>query len=160
MTASCFFSLNGQNLSALVCAGLGSMPAFSGGPAYLNDPAKVAVVNNGPLPAGRYYIVSRQSGGKLGWLRELIAERASGAGRSEWFALYRIDGKIDDFTFVEGVRRGNFRLHPIGRRGISEGCITLLSLTQFNRLRTHLLSQESKLIPGTNIKYFGTVDVR
>lgn len=136
------------------------MPAFSGKPAYVNDPAKVMVANRGPLPTGRYYIVDRQSGGKLGWLKELMTERTSAAGRSQWFALYRVDGEIDDFTFVEGVRRGNFRLHPIGRRGISEGCITLLSPVQFNRLRAHLLSQETKLIPGTNIKYFGTVDVR
>jgi hypothetical protein len=160
MTASCFFSLNGQNLSSLVCQGLGSMPAFSGKPGYLNDPAKVAVADNGPLPPGRYYIVDRQSGGRLGWLKEWTADRAAPINRNQWFALYRIDGKIDDYTFVEGVRRGNFRLHPIGPRGISKGCITLLSPSQFLRLRTFLLSQEPKLVPGTNTKYFGTVDVR
>jgi hypothetical protein len=136
------------------------MPAFSGRPGYLNDPAKVAVPNNGPLPAGRYYIVDRQSGGKLGWLRELTTDRASRTHRSQWFALYRIDGEIDDYTFVEGVKRGNFRLHPIGRTGISEGCITLLSQTQFDRLRAFLIAQETKLIPGTNTRFFGTVDVR
>ncbi|MDE8555645.1 DUF2778 domain-containing protein [Pantoea vagans] len=33
---------------------------------------------------------------------------------STWFGLFRDDGKIDDLTFVQGIRRGNFRLHPIG----------------------------------------------
>jgi hypothetical protein len=32
---------------------------------------------------------------------------------------------IDDSTFVDGVRRGEFRFHPKGRLGISLGCITL-----------------------------------
>ncbi|WP_254367149.1 tlde1 domain-containing protein [Paraburkholderia sp. NMBU_R16] len=30
----------------------------------------------------------------------------------QWFALYRNDGVVDDYTFIDGVRRGNFRLHP------------------------------------------------
>lgn len=160
MTASCLFSLNGQTLSALVCQGLGSLPAFSGRPGYFNDPAKVAVPEHGPLPPGRYYIVGRQSGGRLGWLKELLTDNTSRTGRNRWFALYRIDGQIDDYTFIQGVKRGNFRLHPIGSRGSSEGCITLLSHAHFDRLRAFLLSQESRLIPGTTTKYFGTVDVR
>jgi hypothetical protein len=160
MTASCFFSLNGQNLSSFICQGLGGMPAFSGKPGYLNDPTKVAVAEHGPLPPGRYYIVGRESGGRLGWLKEVLADRTSRTGRNQWFALYRIDNQIDDYTFVQGVKRGNFRLRPIGPRGISEGCITLLSHTHFGRLRAFLLSQEARLIPGTNTKYFGTVDVR
>lgn len=159
MTASCFFHLNGRNLSAFVCPKLGSMPAFSGKPGYLNDPAKVAVAKHGPLPRGRYYIVNAQSGGKLGWLKEL-SERGPGTARNPWFALYRNDGKIDDFTFVQGVKRGNFRLYSIGSRGTSASGIALLSIAQFERLRTFLLSQETKPIPGTKTRYFGIVDVR
>lgn len=43
---------------------------------------------------------------------------------------------------------------------MSAGGITLLSTAQFDRLRTFLLSQETKLIAGTKTRYFGTVDVR
>jgi len=58
------------------------------------------------------------------------------------------------------VRRGNFRLHPNGRFGVSEGCIMLLSMQQFDKLRAWLLSQETKMVPGTSLPYYGTVAVR
>jgi hypothetical protein len=50
--------------------------------------------------------------------------RLYGTDRSEWFALYSAD-TADDWVFVNGVQRGNFRLHPKGPRNLSEGCITL-----------------------------------
>ncbi|RKE24365.1 uncharacterized protein DUF2778 [Paraburkholderia sp. BL23I1N1] len=160
MPASCYFTLNDQKMSALVCSGIGGMAAFSGKPSYVNNPADTAVESAGPLPTGRYYIVGRQSGGRLGWLWDWIKDTASHVQHDQWFALYRNDGTIDDYTFVNGVRRGNFRLHPNGRFGISEGCITLQSPAQFDRLRAYLTSQQTKFIPGTNISYYGTVDVR
>ncbi|MEO0443818.1 MAG: tlde1 domain-containing protein [Pseudomonadota bacterium] len=33
--------------------------------------------------------------------------------------------------FCEQVKRGQFRLHPKGRRGISQGCITLDNWTDY-----------------------------
>lgn len=84
----------------------------------------------------------------------------SNSNRSTWFALYKADGKVDDWAFVNGVKRGNFRLHPNGRWGISDGCITLTSQAQFDRLSAYLLSQPVTVIPGTDIRYHGTVDVR
>lgn len=35
------------------------------------------------------------------------------------FALCAADGKIDDETFCNKVKRGSFRLHPTGNLGIS-----------------------------------------
>ncbi|WP_276330775.1 tlde1 domain-containing protein [Paraburkholderia bryophila] len=61
---------------------------------------------------------------------------------------------------MHGVRRGNFRLHPDGRFGINEGCIAIQSPARFDQLRAYLMAQDAKAIPGTNIRYFGTVDVR
>ncbi len=159
MPATCSFKLNGQTTSALICNGLGSVPAFSGIAPYTDDPRSVGRPNAGPLPTGRYYIIDRQRGGRLGPLREWVQDVVTGVDRSQWFTLYRIDDKIDDYTFVEGVQRGNFRLHPNGRFGISEGCITVLSLDSFNRLRPFLLKQQTSIIPGTSIPYYGTVDV-
>jgi hypothetical protein len=104
--------------------------------------------------------VSRQSGGRLGWLRDWFKDRASAVRHEQWFSLYRNDNLIDDYTVIDGVKRGNFRLHPNGRFGVSEGCITLASKSQFDRLRAFLLSQETKVIPGTTIKYYGTVEVQ
>lgn len=128
--------------------------------AYVDQPAATAVPNAGPIPKGHYYIIKRETGGRLGRLRDLGLDMWSNSERATWFALYSADGKIDDWTFVEGVRRGNFRLHPNGRWGVSDGCITLVSQHQFDRLRDYLLSQPTKPIPGTSTPYYGTVDVR
>lgn len=160
MPANCVFVLNNRPVSTLFCPGVGSMPAFSGKDSHVDNPTATAVANAGPLPKGMYYIIGRQSGGRFGWLRDWLKDRASHVEHDQWFALYRNDGVVDDYTFVDGVRRGNFRLHPNGRFGISEGCITILSQTQFDKLRQFLLGQDTKVIPGTNIKYYGTVEVR
>lgn len=160
MPAQCIFTLNRQSVSALYCVGLGGMAAFSGKPGYVDSPDAEAVPDAGPIPKGTYYIIARQSGGRLGWLWDWVKDHASHVHHDNWFALYRNDRIVSDYMFINGVRRGNFRLHPNGRFGISEGCITLLSPTQFDRLRTWLLSQHTKIIPGTTIPYYGTVTVR
>ncbi|WP_246881177.1 DUF2778 domain-containing protein, partial [Pantoea ananatis] len=109
---------------------------------------------------GRYFIVERPSGGTLRPLRERFLKEVYGTDRSTWFGLYRDDGKIDDYTFIQGVKRGNFRLHPIGPLGLSEGCITLVHPIQFSYLRDMLLKYGPTLnIPGSQLKAYGTVQV-
>lgn len=144
-----------------MCPGVGGFAAFSGMPADRDNPTAVTHADSGPLPPGRYYIIDRQSGGHLGWLYDYIRTHGYGTNRSEWFALYRADGKIDDETYVNGVRRGAFRLHPIGPRGRSEGCITLASPEGFRQLSTYLRGKGATLaVPGTTLKAYGTVEVR
>ncbi|MFP3617622.1 DUF2778 domain-containing protein, partial [Paraburkholderia sp. SIMBA_050] len=75
-------------------------------------PNSTTVPNDGPLPAGVYYIVDRQSGGRMGWLNDFRSDLLAGTHRADWFALYRNDGVIDDWTSLNGIRRGHFRLHP------------------------------------------------
>ena len=127
---------------------------------YKDNPNATAVQKEGPLPTGTYFIVDRQSGGRLAWFSDLWRDMRAGTKRSEWFALYRNDGTIDDWTFIHGVRRGNFRLHPSGWWGVSEGCITLPSVGQFHKLRQFLKAQPTANIPGTLIDYYGTVTVQ
>jgi hypothetical protein len=146
------FILNGQlftqfNYDRVNCT------AFSGNGPHRNNPASENVPNDGPIPIGRYYIVDRQSGGTLGPILDWIKDR------DIWFALWRDDGTIDDSTFVDGVRRGEFRLHPKGRLGISLGCITLEYRSEFDTLRTYLLAQPVTYIPDTTTRTYGTVDV-
>ncbi|NRO95471.1 DUF2778 domain-containing protein [Paraburkholderia sp. NMBU_R16] len=160
MPVACTFVLNRSSVSNLVCPGFGSVPAYSGRGKHIDDPGATALKKAGPLPAGTYFIVDRQSGGRLGWFNDLMADARAGTDRSRWFALYRNDGTIDDWTFVEGVRRGNFRLHPSGWWGMSEGCITLPHAGQFDKLRQFLKAQPTRKIPGTTINYYGTVTVR
>jgi hypothetical protein len=149
---SCFFSLNNQTFSSFIYDGV-SCTAFSGNGPDRNNPASVCVSGNGPIPLGNYYIVDRASGGRLGGIRDWFT------GRDQWFALYRDDGTIDDETFIGSVRRGEFRLHPLGPSGTSLGCIVLQYPNEFVALRTYLLASPAAYIPGTGTRTYGTVTV-
>jgi hypothetical protein len=144
------FDLNGKEFSLLRHQS-GDVVAFSGLREARNNPAFENRPGVGPIPRGVYYIVDRPTGGVLGPIRDYIL------GRQQWFALYRDDGTVDDVTSIGGVQRGQFRLH-LGRR--SEGCVTLTSMADFTRLRELLLRTETRTIPGTSIKYYGTVTVQ
>lgn len=85
-----------------------SFPAFSGLGKSANKRQFVCLKGAGPIPPGGYYIVAREPGGLLGPLRDLFNVR------SEWFALYADDGKVDDEMLCNEVKRGSFRLHPKG----------------------------------------------
>ncbi len=93
-------------------------------------------------------------------VNDLRSDLLAGTHRADWFALYRNDGVIDDWTSINGIRRGHFRLHPVGYWGISEGCITLPNKMQFDALRTFLKSQAVGTIPATGMKYYGRVVVQ
>lgn len=160
MPATCIFTLNGQKTSTLLCPGLGAITAFSGYDKYVNDPNSTAVPNDGPLPKGTYYIVDRPRGGKHQELVEEIEDIANGTHRSQWFALFHEGSPPADYTVINGVRRGKFRLHPVGYWGKSEGCITLLHSSQFDTLRKWLTEHTPATIPGTEIHYYGKVIVR
>ena len=147
------FELNGQPMSALKRQSF-SVPAFSGLGSQANKKQFACTVGSGPIPPGTYYIFDRQSGGLLGPLRDIFSNR------SEWFALYAIDEKIDDETLCEQIRRGNFRLHPKGPLGISEGCITIEDRSDFQRLRAVLLQSERTTVPNTGLEAYGRVVVK
>ncbi|WP_220496102.1 MULTISPECIES: DUF2778 domain-containing protein [unclassified Pseudoalteromonas] len=94
-------------MSTLKC-GASTFDAYSGLEAHRNKKLSICIPSKGPIPTGVYYIIDRQSGGLLGPLRDLFSDKA------DWFALYAIDKKIDDSTFCEKVKRGQFRIHPEG----------------------------------------------
>jgi hypothetical protein len=81
------------------------------------------VPNAGPIPAGRYYIIKREAGGRLVRLRDFGLDMWSNSDRTTWFTLYSADGTIDDWTFVNGIRRGDFRLHPNELPRFSGNCV-------------------------------------
>lgn len=111
-------------------------------------------MGSGPIPPGTYFIFDRQSGGRLGRFRDIFN------GRSDWFALYAIDQKIDDETLCEQIKRGSFRLHPKGPLGISEGCITVETRADFQRLRAVLLQSERMMVPDAGLEAYGKVVVK
>nr|WP_152985973.1 DUF2778 domain-containing protein [Burkholderia sp. lig30] len=147
-------------MSVLHCDGVGDFDAFSGKDGVKNDPAAVAMPGDGPLPPGRYYIVDRGSGGLFTHIRDFFMDFINHTDRGKWFALYRDDGNIDDWTFINGIGRGHFRLHPRGLANISEGCITLADPPAFYRLRARLLGATPLAIPGGKGFAYGTVDVQ
>jgi hypothetical protein len=127
-----------------------SYPVFSGAGEHRNNPDSTSLADAGPLPTGRYYVVDRPTGGRLGPARDWIT------GRDKWFALFRDDGRINDQTMVNGVRRGEFRMHPGSR---SVGCVTFVHEQQFNELRAILLNTTTATIPNTSIQYYGLLQV-
>ncbi|MBB5499556.1 DUF2778 domain-containing protein [Paraburkholderia sp. MM5384-R2] len=148
----------------LVMFGVGTFPAFSGDDIYRNRGGCTAIVGKGPLPAGKYWIVARPSGGIRSRLEAMIRDTwntASGnpSHHDEWFALYRDDGLIDDWTWVSGVKRGNFRLHPVDGSGVSFGCITLKNGADFNKLRQVLLHTPTIPAGNSGMRAYGWIEV-
>jgi len=149
----CTFELNNKPMSTFMC-GATSFPAFSGLGEHVNRWASACHSNLGPIPTGTYYIFDRQPGGLFGPLRDLFNDR------DQWFALHAIDEKIDDETYCNQVKRGQFRLHPKGQEGISLGCITIDSSTDYLYLRTILKNSRPVAVPGSTLEAYGKVVVR
>ncbi len=139
-------------MSTFKC-GATSFPAFSGDGEHVNRRISACIHGKGPIPPGIYYIFDRQSGGLLGWFYDMFNDH------SDWFALYAIDGKIDDETYCNKVKRGAFRLHPKGPRGISEGCITIDKPSDYQFLRQILKNSTPVVVPGSTLMAYGKVVV-
>ena len=62
---------------------------------------------------------------------------------------------------INGIQRGNFRLHPEGDLHLSEGCITVTNHFEFDRLQRHIRMRQPYLpVPGTTMLAYGTVEVQ
>lgn len=149
----CSFELNSQPMSVLTVNAM-RFSAFSGLGEHVNRREFACRAGTGSIPPGTYYIFDRQSGGLLGPVRDLFSHK------TDWFALYAIDGKIDDETFCNQVKRGSFRLHPKGPLGISQGCITIERRSDFNTLRALLKAGVKMTVPGSSLKAYGRVVVK
>jgi len=157
--AYCTYDLNGKPTSQLVCDGV-TYEAFSGNmAAYVNKARYQHVKDSGPLPLGKYYILDRETGGRLGWLREPVQDFLAATDRNEWFSLYRDDDVIDDQTTINNISRGAFRIHPVGPRGISQGCVTLTSQLAFDGLKRYLRNKAGAILHGKEIRYYGVLYV-
>jgi hypothetical protein len=118
--------------------------------AYMNNAACGAIPNEGPIPPGKYWIVDRGSGGRLSRLiaksQDFYNRMYEGAefDHDEWFALFKDDWTIDDHSWIDGVKRGLFRLHP-GR--VSNGCITLVHNSDYALIRNALMQTSLIQVP-------------
>lgn len=150
---TCSFELNGKPSSLFWCDTL-AFEAFSGAGSHVNRRESACLVGVGPIPPGRYYILERESNGLLAAMRDHVLRR------SDWFALYADDGRVDDETFCDGVRRGEFRLHPIGPSGISRGCIVIRDAGLFPVLAATIRRSATFPVRGTRFRAFGELWVR
>lgn len=159
MPVTCTFILNNRSTSTLVCSGYETVEAFSGNERGLNNPAEVASKGIGPIPPETYYLVDRQSGGRLGQLRDGFSPQLGSTDRSKWFMLW--NPRSGDETNINGVKRSNFRLHAVGADERSEGCITLVNPAEFELLQRFIRrSPPSMSVPGSTLKSYGMVTVR
>ncbi|AXW61682.1 hypothetical protein CJO94_06680 [Ralstonia solanacearum] len=149
----CTFELNGQPMSTLK-VGAATFSALSGRNSHLNKRQSACLAELGPIPPGTYYILDRQTGGRLGPLLDRIKDRL------DWFALYADDGRVDDEIFCNQIKRGQFRLHPKGPSGRSDGCILIDDRRDFYRLRALLSCHRAHPVPGSNLVAYGNVVVR
>lgn len=97
------FVVNDADFSPLTMYGVGTFMAYSGKDKYRNQSGCTAVPSTGPIPAGTYHIVKRPTGGWKGVIRTDLHDFYSWLTptpviKAEWFALYRDDGKLDDYT--------------------------------------------------------------
>ncbi|MBB3322584.1 DUF2778 domain-containing protein [Atlantibacter sp. RC6] len=149
-----------DNRLKLRCADVGIFPVFSGLGAFMNV-LEFSRCKNGPVPTGKYWIVDRPMGG-IGSMERMVEKWIKTGNRYwEWFALYRQDGSIDDQTFVDGVNRGSFRLHPLrpDGTGVSDGCVTFCNQGDFYQFRQALLRSPQQPIPHSSLKAYGELNV-
>ncbi|THJ35186.1 DUF2778 domain-containing protein [Lampropedia aestuarii] len=149
----CTFLLNDQPMSLFDLGGR-SFPAFSGLGVHVNRRSSSCVADQGPIPIGEYFLLDRESGGRLGKIYDALN------GRRDWFALYADDGRVDDKTWCEQVERGAFRLHPKGPLGISQGCIVINEPSEFSQLRLILRARAPFKIPGSELTAWSKVIVK
>lgn len=148
--------------SPLTLYGIGTFLAFSGNGNYRNAPGCGAIPDNGPIPAGKYWIVDRPSGGVREpvktWFSDVVNSNLYNVptSKNDWFGLFRDDSSIDDYTWINGVRRGNFRLHP---GTLSLACITLKHHSDFAAIRTALLRTKTVSVRNTRLRAYGMIDV-
>lgn len=150
---TCTFELNNLPMSELKF-GVISFPAFSGMGSDKNRRTSMCAANLGPIPVGSYYIFDWQNGGRLGAFKEWVRQQLD-RGKSDWFALYAIDEKVDDEMLCNQIKRGNFRLHPKGPGAISKGCVTIENRTDWYRIRSILKASQPVTVPGTDLKAYG-----
>jgi hypothetical protein len=158
------FVVDNSPVETLVMYGAGVYAAYSGNGIYKNRGGCTGIPDNGPIPAGKYWLVDRPKGGIGSQMQAQLKDAWNGlvghpSNHSEWFALYRDDGVIDDWTWINGVKRGNFRLHPVGGQNISLGCITLTSVTGFRELRQKLLSNPTVPAGHSGLQAYGWIEV-
>lgn len=147
----------------LMVYGVGSYPVLSGRDKFINNASCAFVSDYGSIPVGEYWIVDKPASGLRNTIRSEILDFINGTNHDEWFGLFSTSTLSDDM-FVNKVRRGQFRLHPLRPDGSGEswGCITFYKVPDFQLVRTALLRTEKVAVPGSRngLMAYGKVTVK
>ncbi|WP_329958882.1 tlde1 domain-containing protein [Paraburkholderia sejongensis] len=73
--------------------------------------------------------------------------------------MYRSSRQSATLNWLNGVKRGQFRLHPKGGRGLSIGCITVENYAEFSTIRRSLLHTGTVQVGSTGLLAYGTIEV-
>lgn len=99
----CYLDLSRtEDFSLFKCPGVGTFKVFSGTGKFRNK-IECSYRKDSTIPPGSYWIVDRPTGGIGSKLLASAKSLYSGNDRSKWFALFRVDEKIDDETLFQGV---------------------------------------------------------
>ncbi|RAW74254.1 DUF2778 domain-containing protein [Photorhabdus sp. S15-56] len=141
------------------CYGVDIFDVFSGQDPYVNK-SECSYIEKSAIPPGQYWIVDRPVGSIANQVRGTALDMIHGTNHSQWFGLYSFQ-TMNDYIFVNGVRRGAFRLHPLRPNGSGEswGCITFYRVSDFNIVRNALLRTHKFKVPGSSLMAYGRVDV-
>ncbi|EXU75350.1 DUF2778 domain-containing protein [Erwinia mallotivora] len=146
----------------LLINGVGRFPVLSGRKTHINDPNCEYLADEGSIPVGRYWIVEPPQGGVYTQARRAFLDFLHNTDHSEWFGLYNSQ-TMDDYAYVNGVKRTGFRLHPLRPDGSGEswGCITLFKVSDFKQIRQALLRTSKVKVPSSRsgLMAYGYVDV-
>ncbi|MBC8721590.1 DUF2778 domain-containing protein [Paraburkholderia sp. 31.1] len=153
-------SLTQESLSPLTIFGVGTFNAFSGNGIYRDRGGCTAIPDPGREILDRGPPYRRRPLPAIAAAKD-VWNTANGrpSHHNEWFALYRDDGNIDDFAWVNGIKRGQFRPHPVGGSGLSLGCISLPSYSDFEIIRRALLHTVTVPVRTSGLGAYGTIEV-
>ncbi len=142
------------------CYGLGTFDVFSGDRPYSNMP-ECSDIPYAALPPGQYWIVDRPVGSLGNQVRNTGLDLWNGTNHDDWFGLFSYE-TMNDNLYVNGVKRGQFRLHPLrpDGSGTSWGCITFFQVSDFAFVRDRILNTKKFNVPGgAGLMAYGRVDV-
>ncbi|UDJ86336.1 DUF2778 domain-containing protein [Erwinia amylovora] len=149
--------------AVLTVYGIGTFSVLSGREKFINNVNCSYVTDYGSIPVGDYWIVKMPSSGLANTILREIKDMVNHTNHDEWFGLFSAQ-TVSDSVFVNGVKRGQFRLHPLRPDGSGEswGCITFFKVSDFQQVRRALLRTQQVRVPGSRagMMAYGKVSVK
>ena len=151
------------NIVKLRCPGAGTFDVLSGIGRYINKP-DCSDIEKAAIPPGTYWIVDRPKGTFANQVRSEVIDIANlyRSRHTEWFGLYSSQ-TMSDHLYVNGVRRGSFRLHPLNSDGPENpgDVLRFIEMQIFRFSGMRYCEQKKVGVPGgRGLMAYGFVEVK